>query len=208
MCTGTCTPCHRMLVKIIGQFTNIGSFLLPRGRLNSDHQTCLQVSLPTESAHQPTGVICSTGLRNQLPRSSQNPRGTPVSKPLPFFLLWVTPTGLPKPDIPIHSLSPVLSKPGTAGLQGPAGPASDLPHNDPLPGQRKPLYCLGPLLAPCHRQEGQNYGKAQVAIKGPCRRKGWVQGGRMKGNEEVRGRALALRHLGRRFRRESGLFDS
>jgi hypothetical protein len=100
MCMGT----HRMLVKIIGQFTKTGSFLPPRGSLNSDHQSCLQVSLPTESSHQPTDVICSIGLRNQLPRSSQYPRGTPMSKPLPFFLLWAIPLHLPKPDIPIHSL--------------------------------------------------------------------------------------------------------
>lgn len=69
------------------------------------------------------------------------------------------------------------------------------------------MYCLGPLLAPSHKQEGQNYGKAEVAIKGPCRRKGWVQRGRTKGNKEIKGRALALRHLGRIHRKEGVLFD-
>lgn len=39
--------------------------------------------------------------------------------------------------------------------------------------------------------------------RGPYRRKGWVQGGRTEGKEE----ALALRHLGRRFRKEGALFD-
>lgn len=141
--------------------------------LNSGHQACLQVSFPSESSRQPTGVICRIGLQNRLPRSFRIPEEPLRPHPVSFFLPWVTSPHLPKPDIPIHSLQPVSPRPGTAGLQGPSGPAPGLPHNGLPPGQRKSLYCLGPLLAPNYRQERlKDYGEAQRAIQGPPQKEG------------------------------------
>lgn len=127
-----------------------------------------------------------------LPKTKRNPISEPSHL---LFSPWAAlPAVSSEPDIPANSLGrphPALSpiSPGAQNSCAARGirASPSLSHNGVPPNRGGHCTASALWLAPGHRQAGQAWGKGLSGCQGgPCKGKGWAQGGRTEGHWEVR----------------------